>query len=218
MGISGLIITLIGVGGRLDFNAQTADNQTKQLVAALQMRYGKIAGLKADFQQVYNDPAGRRLREQGQLWLKRPGKMRWEYQKPEEKQFLSDGKKVYFYVPADRQVTITPIKENDDPRLPFIFLLGQINLGRYFKMIKMSPEPPTVAGNVVLEFMPKKVTNTLRTLYAEINPQSLQLQRLVLINGANARSDFVLSNIQENVTLADDLFTFTVPTGVTVLQ
>jgi outer membrane lipoprotein carrier protein len=209
---------VIGSVDRLNFSAQTADNQTKRLVTALQARYGKIAGLSADFQQVYNDPAGRRLREQGRLWLKRPGKMRWEYQKPEEKQFLSDGKKVYFYVPADRQVTITTIKENDDPRLPFIFLLGQINLGRYFKAIKMAPEPPTVAGNVVLEFMPKKVTNTLRTLYTEINPQTLQLQRLVLINGANARSDFVLTNIQENVVLADELFTFNVPVGVTVLE
>src|SRR5690242_8177485 len=77
-----------------------------RLIDGLQNRYGKMKGLAADFTQLYHDRSGRQLREQGMLLLKKPGKMRWEYRQPEQKLFLTDGKKVYFYVPAERQVTV----------------------------------------------------------------------------------------------------------------
>lgn len=190
----------------------------KKLVVALQTRYGAMKGLAANFTQIYSS-SGQRLKEEGTLLLKRPGKMRWEYRRPEEKLFLADGKNVYFYVPSERQVSITPIKEADDPRTPFIFLLGKTDLDKYFKTIEVShTETPVTAGNVVLEFVPKKVNNTLKSLYAEVDAQHLQLSRLVLINGVGERSDFLLSNFRENYAINDDQFTFVPPAGVKVLH
>lgn len=198
---------------------QAASTDLDKLINGLQARYGKMKGLSADFTQHYNDRAGRRLREEGTLLLKQPGKMRWEYRLPEPKLFLADGKKAYFYVPSERQVTITPIKETDDPRTPFLFLLGRGNMRRDFKSIEISKgEAPVAAGNVVLELVPKRAINNLKLVLVEVNPQQLQLRRLTLIDAAGARSDFLLSNFRENFVPGDDQFTFTPPAGVRVLN
>jgi outer membrane lipoprotein carrier protein len=210
-------ILLFSIVGNSTSHAEDLD--VNKLIDGLQARYGQMKGLAADFTQIYHDQAGRQLREQGMLVLKRPGKMRWEYRQPEQKLFLTDGKNVYFYVPAEREVQITPIKESDDPRAPFIFLLGRTNLRRDFTSIQISQsESATIAGNVVLEFVPKRPSNTMKRLFAEVDPIHLQLHRLALINGAGARSDFILTNMRENYQAGDEQFIFEPPPGVRVLK
>jgi outer membrane lipoprotein carrier protein len=190
-----------------------------RLIDGLQNRYGKMKGLAADFTQLYHDSSGRQLREQGTLLLKKPGKMRWEYRQPEQKLFLTDGKKVYFYVPAERQVTITTIKEADDPRIPFLFLLGRGDLRKDFTRIEISEsESPARAGNVVLELVPKRANSNYKRIFVEVDPQGIQLYRLVFIDAAGARSDFLLSNYRENFLAGDDQFEFDPPAGVRVLK
>ena len=197
----------------------TAEVNVNRLIDGLQTRYGKMKGLAADFTQLYRDRYGRQLREQGTLLIKRPGKMRWDYQQPEQKLFVTDGKKVYFYVPSERQVIVTAIKEADDPRIPFLFLLGRGNLRKDFSRIEVSDsESPVRAGNVVLELIPKRANNNYKRIFAEVEPESIQIYRLVFIDAAGARSDFVLSNYRENYQAGDDQFTFEPPPGVRVLN
>lgn len=201
---------------QLPIKAQT---DLDRLIDALQARYGKMRGLAADFTQVYVDRAGRRLREQGHLLIKRPGKMRWEYTNPEQKLFLTDGRKVYFYVPAEKQVTITPIRESDDPRTPFLFLLGRSQLRKDFARIsKALDEAPVRPGNLVLELVPKRASSSFKYGYAEVDPQATQVQRITLINSSGARSDFLLTNLREDYLAEDDQFVLNLPPGVRVLN
>ncbi len=205
-----LLVTLPG---------QAEDETVKKLIIGLENRYGNMKGLAADFTQVYSDRAGRKLREQGTLTLKRPGKMRWDYRQPEEKIFIVNDKKVYFYLPEEKEVTITALKESDDPRAPFVFLLGRRNLQKDFKSVEISNvESPVIAGNIVLELIPKRVSSSLKRLFVEINPKAIQLSRLVLINANDGRSDFILSNFKENFLATDEQFEFSVPPGVKILQ
>lgn len=195
------------------------DEMVKKLVVGLETRYGNMKGLAADFTQVYQDRSGRKLQEQGTLMLRKPGKMRWEYRQPEEKLFIVNDKTVYFYVPAEKEVTITELKESDDPRAPFVFLLGRKNLQKDFKSIELShAESPLVAGNVVLELVPKRVSNTLKRLFVEVDPKAIQLSRLVLINANDGRSDFILTNFKENFLADEKQFEFIPPSGVKVLR
>lgn len=201
---------------QLPIKAQT---DLDRLIDGLQARYGKMRGLAADFTQVYVDRAGRRLREQGHLLIKRPGKMRWEYKAPEEKLFLTDGRKVYFYVPAEKQLTITPIRESDDPRTPFLFLLGRSNLRKDFARIsKAVNETPVKPGNLVLELVPKKTSSSFKYGYAEVDPQTAQVHRIALINASGGRSDFLLTNLKENYLAEDAEFVLNPPPGVRVLN
>jgi outer membrane lipoprotein carrier protein len=68
------------------------------MIDALQKKYSKMNSLAADFIQLYHGVDGRTIREGGRLYLKKPGKARWEYTSPEKKVFVSDGKNIFFHV------------------------------------------------------------------------------------------------------------------------
>lgn len=195
--------------------AQTAE--LDQLVGALQAKYNRLQSLAADFTQIYNAPGERTRRESGRLLLKKPGRMRWDYTAPEEKLYISDGKVIYEYVPAERLVTRAAVKESNDLRAPFMFLLGRGNLRRDFKRIEFAPESPVRAGNRVLRLIPKR-TAGFRELLIEVEPHTLLLTRLSFVNPAGARSDFLFSNVRENVPASDAQFSFKPPAGVEVRQ
>lgn len=185
-----------------------------QLIDGLQAKYNKLTSLSADFTQIYNSGSQTR-RESGRVVLKKPGKMRWDYTSPEAKMFISDGKTLYEYVPADKYASKSSIKDSGDMRAPFAFLLGRGNLRRDFKVIEFAKEAPARAGNKVLRMVPKRAAD-FRELLIEIEPASLQISRLTLIESGGSRSDFLFSNVQENPAVNAAQFIFKVPAGVEV--
>ena len=190
-------------------------SELDQLVAALQIKYARLSSLAADFTQIYTAPGERTRRESGHLLLKKPGKMRWDYTAPEAKLYVSDGKLIYEYVPAERLATRTKVKEASDLRAPFMFLLGRGDLRRDFKRIEFANEAPARAGNRVLRLIPKR-SQEFRELLIEVEPSSLQLTRLSFIDANGARSDFLFSNLHENAPANEAQFTFKPPAGVEV--
>src|SRR5262245_42497266 len=104
-----------------------------ELAQALQNKYDTIKGFSADFVQSYRGGAlNKQLTERGRLLIKKPGKMRWDYTTPEKKLFVSDGVKIYMYVPADRQVIVNDMPPGDTVTSPALFLAGKGNLARDF--------------------------------------------------------------------------------------
>jgi outer membrane lipoprotein carrier protein len=188
-----------------------------QLVNALQAKYARLVSLAADFTQLYTAPGERARRESGRLLLKKPGKMRWDYTAPEPKLYVSDGKVIYEYVPAERLATRTRVKEASDLRAPFMFLLGRGNLRRDFQRLELAAEPPTHAGNRVLRLVPRREPE-IRELLIEVEPASLALARLSFIDRHGARSDFLFTNLRENIDAADSQFDFRPPAGVAVTE
>lgn len=188
-------------------------NDLDPLIRGLQSKYNRLASLSADFTQIYHGRSGQSRRESGRLLLKKPGKMRWDYASPERKLFISDGKWIYEFVPSDGYATRTKVREADDLRAPFMFLLGRGDLRRDFREIRISPESPIRAGNRVLRMVPKKNLD-FRELHIEVDPSTLQLARLSFIDDDGSRSDFLFSNIRENV--AVPAAQFAPPPGVEV--
>src|SRR6266852_3814184 len=90
------------------------------VAAAVDAHYNHLRTLQTEFTEVYRG-SGIERTESGTLWLKKPGKMRWEYRSPREKLFVSDGKTAWFYVPEDRQARKTAAKKLDDIRSPLAF-------------------------------------------------------------------------------------------------
>ena len=188
-----------------------------QLLAGLQAKYLRLTTLTAEFTQIYHAPGERTRRESGNLQLKKPGKMRWDYTTPEAKLYVSDGKTIYEYIPAERTATRTSAKAMDDWRAPFMFLLGRGDLRRDFARIEFANEAPLRAGNRVLRLLPKRSLD-LREVLIEVDPKTLGLARLSLLKQGHARIDFLLNNVQENAVIADAAFVFKPPVGVQVRQ
>jgi outer membrane lipoprotein carrier protein len=195
--------------------AVSVQSELDRLVNALQTKYNKISTLAADFAQVHTSRSQRERRESGYLLLKKPGKMKWNYTTPEEKLFISDGKWLYEYVPADKYATRSSIKATGDLRAPFAFLLGQGNLRREFRRIEFAKESPIKAGNKVLRLIPKHLQD-FDELRVEFDPDTFQIARLSIIEPDSERSDFIFSNIRENVPAPSEEFKFKAPPGVEV--
>jgi outer membrane lipoprotein carrier protein len=201
----------------LSFNALAvgAQSELDRMINGLQSKYNKISTLSADFTQVHTSRDQRERRESGSLLLKKPGRMKWNYTTPEEKQFISDGKWLYEYVAAEKAVTRSPIKEAGDLRAPFAFLLGQGNLRREFRRIEFANESPVKASNKVLRLIPRHLQD-FDELRVELDPNTFQIARLSIIEPDSDRSDFIFSNIKENIPAPSAEFTFKAPPGVEV--
>ena len=194
-----------------------SSSELDQLVAGLQAKYQRLNSLQADFTQNYVAPGERLRRESGRLQIKKPGKMRWDYNAPEAKTYVADGKVMFEYIPAQRMATRTSVKDSNDWRTPFLFLLGRGNLRRDFARIEFVGEAPVRAGNRVLRMLPKQASD-LREVFLEVDPSTFALTRISFLRTGNVRIDFLLSNVQENINLPDTLFSFKPPAGVTVRQ
>src|SRR6266853_5654523 len=96
---------------------------------AVDEHYNHLQSLQAEFTEIYQG-SGTERTESGTLGLKKPGKMRWEYRSPEEKLFIGDGKTAWLYLPEEKQVRKSSMRQMEDLRSPLAFLLGTTKLER----------------------------------------------------------------------------------------
>jgi outer membrane lipoprotein carrier protein len=179
--------------------------------------FARMNDLTANFVQISKDVLNRKRESAGHLYLKRGGMARWEYTNPEEHLFVTNGKTVYFYVPAEKQVNKDAVKDTFDDRMPLMFLLGRSNLRKEFTQFVDLNTKPSVAGTKVVRMIPKRKTD-LKELIMEVDPQNFQIRRLLLEHFDGARSEFIFSNIRTNTGLKTTLFDFKVPPGVQVVE
>jgi outer membrane lipoprotein carrier protein len=180
-------------------------------------RYNHLHTLQADFMEVYRG-AGMERTESGTLWLKKPGKMRWEYRSPRDKLFLSDGKDAWFYVPGERQVRRTAVKKLDDLRSPLAFLLGKTKLDKELQALSLARDvAPLAAGDVVLRGVPKSLADRVSQVLLEITPDHW-IGRIVIEEVDGSVTEYRFSNQREDVVVPDQKFQFVVPEGVEVID
>jgi len=153
----------------------------------------------------------------GHLYLKRQRMARWEYTTPEEQYFVSDGKTVYFYVPADKQVNRESVKDTFDDKMPLMFLLGRSNLRNEFTQFVLLDTKPFLDGTKVVRMVPKRKTD-LKDLIMEVDPQNFQIRRLIMDHTDGAYTEFIFTNIRTNTGLDASKFNFKVPPGVQVVE
>jgi len=187
------------------------------LVDGVERSFARMKDLSSDFIQIFQDSLNRKQQESGHLYLMKPRMMRWEYKTPEDKLFVSDGKTVYFYVPADHQVNKEAVRNSFDDRIPLMFLLGQANLRNEFTRFELLSTKPFFEGSKVIRMFPKRKTD-LQEVVMEVDPASYVIRRLLLVHTDGSRSEFIFSGIRTNTGLRSSLFDFEVPQGVEVIQ
>lgn len=188
----------------------------ESLAQDLQRKYDRVTDFSADFVHSYRGGVlKQQATERGTLLVKKPGKMRWEYTAPEKKLFVSDGHKIYSYIPQDRQVVVGTMPRDDQAPTPALFLTGKGNLTRDFNAVfdKVSDAP---AGSLALKLTPKRREPEYESLTLVVDPKTLGLQMLITVDAQGGRSAFTFSNLKENVGVADSQFVFKMPRNVDV--
>jgi outer membrane lipoprotein carrier protein len=201
--LASVALALVGPG--------TAAPQTPEaaLVQRLKLWQARTRDLSARFTQTYRSSAlGNEVKESGDLRLKFPGRMRWEYRDPEKKTFVADGTRFYFYVPADRQVIIQD--QGQDRGLAARLLTGQIDLSREFEG-QVKPEAPDT-----LVLKPREASSEVELLTIGLDLQGRVVSIIIQDVQGNV-SRFVFDRFHENTGLPDWMFRFETPPGVEVI-
>ena len=188
-----------------------------ELAAALQKKYDGIRDFSADFVQLYQGGVLRRKPrpESGTVFVKKPGKMRWNYKSPEEKVFVSDGRQIQLYVPADKQVVVSDVPSDDRSTSAVLFLMGRGNLTRDFTV---SYGEGGTDQTWVLKLAPKVRQADFDWLLLTVDRKSLQIRELTAGDQQGGRSTFQFRNFKENPGVSDKTFAFTPPRGTDVVK
>ena len=186
------------------------------LAAKVDARYDKLRTLEANFTQTYTG-AGVTRAESGTLLLKKPGRMRWDYEQPRPKLFLADGQMAWFYVPGERQARRTPVKQLDDLRSPLRYLLGKTKLEKELEGLSLAPDQkPVNPGDVVLRGIPRGMHDRVAQTLLEVSPDGL-ITRIVVEELDGSTTEFRFLQQRENVEIPDQQFRFVPPPGVEIV-
>jgi outer membrane lipoprotein carrier protein len=197
----------------------SANDNAADLAQALQRKYDTIRDFSADFVHTYQGGVLHKLiTERGHVLVKKPGKMRWDYTTPETKLFVSDGVKIYSFVPADRQVTVGTVPKDDSAGAPILFLAGKGNIARDFTPSIGEVPPGSPPGSAALKLVPKIAQPDYDWLLLVVERQSLALRGLVTVDAQGGKSSITFANLKENVNPADKEFMFNIPRGVDVIN
>jgi outer membrane lipoprotein carrier protein len=187
------------------------------LATSIQRHYDQVRDFQADFTHTYVGGILRKKTvEHGRMAVRKPGRMRWTYTQPEEKLFVSDGNRVYSYVPADKQVYVAAVPADDQATTPALFLAGKGNILRDF-IVAPVDVPDAPAGSVALKLTPKRPEREYDWLNLVVDKSSLALRMLVTSDRQGGLSTFAFTNLRENTGIADKEFVFVMPHGVDVI-
>ena len=191
--------------------AQTLDDAIRGVEGA----YGRMTDLKAEFTQTaFNKSLNQTIPATGKVFLKKGGKLRWEYAEPTPQQIVSDGKTIWIYTPTLNQVNTGPAPEAlAGPAGSFLSGLGKLR--EHFSVRLLNPAQPKDAdGNVVLDLTPKQPLPTLQRLILAFDPNGWQLRKAVVYDQFENTVTMLFTNLAINSGLEDKLFAFVPPKGV----
>jgi outer membrane lipoprotein carrier protein len=204
------LLTPLALAGALLAAAPTA-RSAEDVARRVEERQRGVRDLQARFVQTYRSGVlGREIVERGTVSIKSPGRMRWEYDDPEPKTFVCDGKTFYFYVPADKQVIV---RDQADARgITAQLLAGRIAIEEQF-LVGLE----TLAGHERLRLTPRKPDPEMDRVYLDVDASD-RIRGIEIFDPQGNRSRFEFLGLRENIGLPDRLFHFEMPKGVEVIS
>lgn len=190
---------------------QAADVDLNTLLKGVEQHYNRAKTLQVHFVETYMVQGRARKSESGELTLRKPGRMRWDYTTPSGKLFVSDGKDVYLYTPEAHRVEKTKLKASEDMHTPLAFLLGKLDFAKDFRDFDIKPEGA--------EFLITAKAKSDKLLYEKIRmlvTADYQIRRLVIDGQDLSILTFELESEKLNPPVDDALFKFQMPAGATL--
>jgi len=198
--------------------SQDTEKAVAKAVRALEARYKGAGSFRAVFLERRSEGRGSLQLESGTLYIRRPGLMRWEYEAPEKKLFVVDGKFAWFYVPADRTATKAALRQSDDERIPLLLLAGKTTLGRVCRRIELADVHVEAQGDVALRCLPARGgEEEYKEAVFEVDAES-HLVRLLVREAGDVETEFHFGRWEENPPLDRALFEFAPPKGTVIVD
>jgi len=208
------VLLLLGMLSPLGVSALTAE----ELADKLQATYKSFSDLQAEFvQRATNRLSGTSQQASGRLFLKWPGKMRWEYEKPEPRLFLIDGKTLWSYSPVERQAVAQDVSGALSTG-PIGILFGISSLRRDFRVRTIAHAGTRDSQEYLLDLAPKGEDLSFKRVVLAIDRESFLIHRLTVFDLYGNTTAVDLSDVKVNEGLKDGLFQFSPPPGTDVIS
>ena len=197
-------------GARLD---------VKAVVAEVQKRYDGAADFRARFTQTMTSSAmGRKTNSAGEVMFKKPGRMRWDYEKPEKSSYITDGGGVlWLHEPDDKQAFKQKLESSQLPAA-LSFLTGKGKLATEFDIVFAGKSPYGSPGDYLLSLSPKAPQAQIKSILFVVDPRTFDVRESVITDGQGNVNDLVFADIRVNTRVPDALFKFTPPAGTRVID
>lgn len=182
----------------------------EDLVRRVEARHKAARDLSARFTQAYRSGVlGREIVERGRLSLKSGGRMRWDYEAPEKKTFVSDGRRFYFYVPADRQVIVKD--QGGERSLSSLLLFGGEILPQFTAELQEAE-----GGLERVQLRPRREDSEVASAVLVVDKEA-RIRAIEILDPQGSRSRFDFTDLRENTGVPDAAFVFEPPKGVEVV-
>jgi outer membrane lipoprotein carrier protein len=194
--------------------AEASDDAAKTL-EAVQKRYDSVRDLRASFAQTsYSAALGKETEAQGTVVVKRPGKMRWEYGKPDGRVIVLDGSAIRIWSPEEKQFQIAALSASNVSPTALGFLMGQAKLGDSFEATNLTEAGRSERG---LLLRPKNDAG-FESLSLWLDAKSLQLRESVVVDLFGNRTRVRFAEIVENAGVEPSAFELSAPAGAEVID
>jgi outer membrane lipoprotein carrier protein len=194
------------------------EDRVKEIVNKVEARYRGTSDLMADFSQTTTVKGfATALKSAGRVYLKRPGKLRWDYLEPNLEQIFVENDQVRFYVPEHKQVLTGQLSKMADSQAPLQLLQGAARLDKHYAVAAAADGAKGSGRLPLLTLTPLKGGPDQPQIIVEVDPENYFLRRVELHDVNGSVSNFLFSKIRANTGLKDELFAFSVPEDVEVV-
>ena len=221
--LCGLALSAPAGPGNAPSSRSAPDPEAVALIERVEAHHQSLPHFEARFEQRFSPRIfGRDRVETGRLTVKRPARMRWDYEAPEPKVFVSDGASTWFHVPADRQVVVGAFGSDGqgaDGEVgglnPLEFLTGDATILDHFDAL-LASEPPG-SGLRTVALVPRRTNGEITSLSLTVNAESALIQGIESEDVEGNRTTFRFTDFRFGTSPDDSLFTFTIPPGTDVV-
>ena len=199
--------------------APVADaSDLKTVLDRMQKRYDQAKDFHARFSQNYSrSMMGRSTLSTGTITFKKPGRMRWDYDKPEARMFLSNGQVLWLYEPSEKQAFKQDLKSSQLPAA-LAFLMGKGKITDEFEVSFSKDAKQGRPGDFRLALAPKQPQSAYKSILFIVDPKEFLVRESVLVDSQGNTNHFVFDDLEVNGKVADSQFKWTPPAGVRVVD
>ena len=200
-----------------DVSGQSVSKET-DLIQMIQDQYQSIQSFSGHFVQTsYRNNTETVRRAEGLVSYKRPGKMRWLYEVPEEQLLVTNGETLWLFDPLLENVTIQKLEKLTDGTA-LSFLLGLGDLQEDFNRRLISQVFLTSPDALIVELEPKKAAANLSFIQLAVHPATYNLQIIALMDQEGNYRTIELESMHYNLVLEDNFFEFKVTEDMEVIE
>jgi outer membrane lipoprotein carrier protein len=198
--------------------AKSARLELSAVIARVQNRYDQAKDFQARFTQKYSrQVVGRVTVSAGQVRFKKPGRMRWDYDKPEARMFLSNGQFLWLYEPEEKQAFKQDLKTSQLPAA-LAFLMGKGRIGDEFEVAWSNDARFGRPDDYRLSLRPKQPQSTYKSIVFVVDAGDFSVRESVLTDQQGNVNHFVFSDLKINAKVTDEVFRWSPPAGVRVID